>query len=156
MMGSAAIGFFVALLAHRFLLKLIPTDMLDSMPYLKGSIWNWHVIVFFASLILIAHVLFSLTPALRLPLTGLRTALSEGDRGTVGTVWGRLGSRLIVLELATTMVLLVAAGLLGKSFYKLLHVNIGFNPEHLATLRIVAPETQYGQAAQQITFSERC
>lgn len=150
--GSGAIGFSAALLAHHFLLKLIPADMLSSMPYLKGSIWNGHVAVFFGALILIACAIFCLTPTLRLPLAGLRSALSEGDRGSAGTAWRRLGSRLIVLELATTVVLLMAAGLLGKSFYKLLHVNMGFNPEHLATLQIVAPEAQYSKPDQQVTL----
>lgn len=150
--GSAAIGLSAALLAHRFLLGLIPTDMLNSMPYLLGSIWNWHVAVFFATLILIAHALFALFPTLRLPLTGLRTALAEGDRGAAGTGWARLGSRLVVLELATTVVLLMAAGLLGKSFYKLLHVDIGFTPNHLAVVGIVAPEAQYAKPAQQVTL----
>lgn len=121
------------------------------MPYLKGSIWNGHVAVFFAALILIACAIFSLTPTLRLPLAGLRSALSEGDRGSAGMAWRRLGSRLIVLELATTVILLMVAGLQGKSFYKLLHVNMGFNPEHLATLQIVAPEARYAKAAQQVT-----
>lgn len=152
MAGSAIIGFSAALLAHRFLLKLIPTDMLNSMPYLKGNIWTWHVTAFFATLVLIAYALFALIPMLRLPLGGLRNALTEGDRGTAGTAWRRLGSRLVVLELATTVVLLVAAGLLGKSFYRLLHVSIGFMPEHLATLGVIAPEDQYAKPSQQIAL----
>jgi hypothetical protein len=50
-----------------------------------------------------------------------------------------MGSNLVVIELATAMVLLVAAGLLGKSFYRLLHTELGMEPDHLAMLRVVTP-----------------
>ncbi len=49
--------------------------------------------------------------------------------------WCALGANLVVLELCTAMVLLVGARLLGKSFYKLLHMDIGMEPDHLAMLR---------------------
>ena len=50
---------------------------------------------------------------------------------------------MAVVELAIAVVLLVGAGLLGQSFYRLLHVPLGFDPNHLATVRIMAPETIY-------------
>jgi len=50
-------------------------------------------------------------------------------------MWRRFGSNLVVLELAIAMVLLVGAGLLGKSLYFLLHEDIGIKPDHLATLQ---------------------
>jgi len=53
-----------------------------------------------------------------------------------------------VLELTIAVVLLVSAGLLGKSFYKLLHVEFGFQPDHLATVEIVLPETTYAKDPQ--------
>ena len=84
----------------------------------------------------LAAVLFSLTPALRLSLVGDAGGLAEGSRGSAGNTWRRLGSKLVVLELATAVVLLVGAGLLGKSLYRLLHVDIGFQPDHLATLQV--------------------
>lgn len=150
--GSGAVGFSAALLAHHFLLRLIPAYMLNSMPYLKGSAWNGHVAIFFATLLVMASAIFSLAPALRLPFAELRSALSEGDSGSATMARRRLGARLIILELATTVVLLMGAGLLGKSFYKLLHVNVGFNPDHLAALQIVAPEARYSKPAQQVTL----
>jgi macrolide transport system ATP-binding/permease protein len=56
--------------------------------------------------------------------------------------------------LAVAVVLLVAGGLLGKSLYRLLHVPMGFTPEHLATLEVVAPETKYGKSPQQLSLAK--
>ncbi len=145
--ASSALGLFTATLTQRLLLKLIPEDMLDSMPYLRGGS-NWNVTAFAAALVLIAWILFVITPVLRLPFASLRSSLAEGGRGAAGISWRQLGAKLIVLELATTMVLLAGAGLLGKSLYELLHVNMGFDTSHIATLGISAPEAKYSQSEQ--------
>jgi predicted permease len=152
---SGALGLFAAIFARRMLLKLIPTDMLNYMPYLRGLAWNWHVTVFVTALVLIAGVLLTITPVLRLPFASLRADLAEGGRGGTGTVWRHLGARLVVLELVTTMVLLSGAGLLAKSFYELLHVDIGFVPSHVATLSIVAPKSMYSTREQAIALKRQ-
>jgi predicted permease len=59
---------------------------------------------------------------------------------------------LVVVELATAMVLLVGASLFGKSLYQLLHVDLNFQPDHLATLEIGAPDSKYGKAEQSIAL----
>ena len=79
--------------------------------------------------------------------------LSEGGRGAAGTLWRRLGSNLVMAELAIAMVLLAGAGLLGKSLYRLLHVEIGFQPENLATLTISGSDTVYGKAPDQVRLA---
>jgi macrolide transport system ATP-binding/permease protein len=148
---SSALGLAAALFARGVLLKLIPADMLDSMPYLRTG-WHWHVAAFVATLVLIALILFAVTPALQLPLAGLRAGLASGATASTGTSWRSLGSKLVVLELATTMVLLAGAGLLGKSLYKLLHVDIGFTPSHLATLYMAARDPKYAQSDQSLAL----
>jgi len=150
--ASAALGLIFAAVTRRFLLQLIPIDMLNSMPYLQADQWNWHLAAFGSGLVLIACALFAVTPAIRLPFTDLRAGLTNGDRSVAGTTWRRLGAQLIVLELATTMVLLVGAGLLGKSLYKLLHVDIGFMPGHLAKLQITAPDSRYSKDEQVVAL----
>ncbi|PMZ78719.1 hypothetical protein C1X95_32415, partial [Pseudomonas sp. FW306-2-11AD] len=75
--------------------------------------------------------------------TAMREALNDGDRGSAGTLWRRFGANLVVLELAIAVVLLVGAGLLGKSFYRLLHVDLAFDPNNLATLFVSLPATTY-------------
>ena len=141
--ASSGLGLLAAGGISRFLLKLIPLDLLNSMPYLGGAGWNGHVAIFAIALVSIACILFAAAPLLCLPFSDLRLGLVAGDRGAAGTTWRRLGSRLVVLELATTLVLLAGAGLLGKSFYKLLHVDLGFVPNHLAILGTTAPQARY-------------
>jgi len=74
----------------------------------------------------------------------LRSGLAEGGRGGSGNAWRKLGSRLVVVELATAVVLLVGAGLLGKSLYLLLHVDLGIEPDHIATVVVSAPVSHVG------------
>lgn len=149
--ASSALALFAATLARQLLLKLIPADMLDSMPYLRTG-WHWHVAAFAAVIVLIALIFFAITPALRLPFANLRAGLAVGGARGSGTSWRSLGAKLVVLELATTMVLLVGAGLLGKSVYELLHVEMGFAPDHLATLSMMAPESNYANIQQRLAL----
>jgi macrolide transport system ATP-binding/permease protein len=147
--ASSTLGLFAAMFTHRLLLRLIPADMLEFMPYLLGG-WSWHVTLFAVVLVVIALILFAVAPALQLPFANLRDGLAVGGSSSSGTAWRHLGAKLVVLELATTMVLLAGAGLLGKSLYRLLHVSIGFEPSHLATFDIGPPESRYSTAQQEI------
>jgi predicted permease len=136
-------GLAVGYLAMRLLLSLVSKDMLASMPYLGRLTLNPHVLGFAAVIALLAAAIFSLTPVLRLPTAAMREALNDGDRGSAGTFWRRLGANLVILELTIAVVLLVGAGLLGKSFYRLLHVDLAFEPSNLSTLYISLPTTSY-------------
>jgi predicted permease len=141
--SGALFGLAFGYAVIQVLLHLIPKNMLTNMPYLEYLGINLHVVFFVVATSLLAATIFSLTPVLRLPLTGLREALNDGDRGSAGTIWRRFGSNLVVLELAIAVILLVVAGLLGKSFYRLLHVDLAFEPSHLATLQVSMPRTTY-------------
>jgi predicted permease len=156
-MGIAAsvLGIVAASWAMQILIKLIPTTMLTGMPYLEGLGLNFRVVAFAIGISLIAAAMFSITPALRLPLSHMREALAEGDRSCAGTLWRRLGANLVVGELAMAMVLLVSAGLLGKSLYRLLHVDLGFQPDHLASLRVAAPPSGYGKDEQEVALARQ-
>ncbi|HSY89787.1 MAG TPA: ABC transporter permease, partial [Candidatus Binatus sp.] len=115
---------------------------------------NSHVLMFALAVALLAAALFSLPPVLRLPLTKLREGLTEGGRGYAGTLWRRFGANLVVVELAIAVVLLVSAGLLGKSLNRLLHVDVGFQPDHLATLSVQLSDATYAKA-EQVVAAER-
>ena len=82
----------------------------------------------------------------------IREGLTDGDRGAAGRLWQRFGANLVVVELAVAVVLLAGAGLLGKSFYKLLHVELGFEPDHLATVSVMAPDNAYAKDAQKLVL----
>ncbi len=130
--------------AMQILRGLIPADMMAGMPYLNDLGLNSRVLMFALTLAGFAAVLFALTPSLRLTTLDVREGMAEGSRGSAGKVWTRIGAKLVVLELTTAMVLLVGAGLLGKSFYRLLQVGVNFETNHLITMSVSAPRTVYG------------
>ena len=150
--GSLA-GLGLAYAGMRVLLGLISKDMAIGMPFLRGLGMNPHVLLFAVCLALIASVLFSVTPILHFRLSKIRDGLGEGARGTAGTLWRRMGSSLVVIELATAVVLLTGAGLLGKSLFNLLHVDLGFGPDHLATISIGLPDKFFDKDEKVIRFS---
>jgi predicted permease len=138
--------------AMRLLMKLIPATLTVRMPYLQGLSLNSHVLIFASIVALLALILFSMTPVIGSSSSDIGLSMAEASRGSSGSAWRRVGSRLIVVELATAMVLLMGAGLLGKSFYRLLNVNIGFEPHNLTTLYVEAPNTHYKNEAQNLAF----
>ena len=137
------------------LTRLISKDELANMPYLRGLSLNAHVLLFAGTLALLAAVLFAATPMLHFRFSMLRDGLQEGGRASAGTMWRRMGANLVVVELATAVVLLSGAGLLGKSFYKLLHVDLGFDATHLATINVGLPDSAYSKDAQVVAFARQ-
>jgi predicted permease len=152
---GSVLGMFLAVWAVRSLITLIPADMLAGMPYLRDLSMNARVLSFAVLLALLAGVLFAITPALRTSFVDLRDDLAEGGRAAAGRVWRKFGANLVTVELATAVVLLVGAGLLGKSFFRLLHVDLGFEPERVASLLVIAPDVGYEKEAQQIALANR-
>ena len=136
------------------LLKLIPERVMRGMPYLQQLGFDSRAWIFACAIALLANSVFSITPALRLSISNLRNDLAEGGHSSSGTTWKRFGSNLVAVELAVAMVLLVGAGLLGESLYRLLHVELNFQPDHLATLEIDASSMTYGNV-QGIELSHR-
>jgi macrolide transport system ATP-binding/permease protein len=153
--AGSALGIASAYGAMQLLMRLLSKDMLLQMPYLDGLSLNLRVLGFAGVIALLAAIVFSLTPILRLSVEDMREGLTEGSRGSAGVLWRRLGSNLVVAELAIAMVLLVGAGLLGKSFYRLLHVELGFQPDHLATLHIAVPDVTYTKDEQGIALARQ-
>jgi predicted permease len=141
--------------AMQILKGLIPTDMMAGMPYLNDLALNSRVLIFTLGLSGFAAALFALTPSFRLLTIDVGGGMAEGARGNAGKVWRRIGSKLVVLELTTAMVLLVGAGLLGKSFYRLLQVDAGFETKHLVTMRVRAPFSAYGEDPQALALQRK-
>jgi predicted permease len=97
--------------------------------------------------------LFGLVPALQLVRPRLQSFLKDGTRGsTEGATWNRVRSGFLVAQIALSLLLLVGAGLLIKSFDKLLRVDVGFKPERLLTLEYRLPRAKYKETAGQWNF----
>ena len=148
-----AIGLSGARVVTQLTLKLIPADLMVRVPYLQGASFSVHVILFGIFLLFLAGALFTMTPLVRLPKANMHGDMAEGGRWSAGLSWRRLGAKLVIVEFATAVVLLVSAGLLAKSFYQLLHVDIGFEPDHLATIMVGAANA--GKEEQQIALGRR-
>jgi macrolide transport system ATP-binding/permease protein len=150
---GSGLGVLTASGAMRILRNLVPADMALRMPFLKELGLNRDVQVFAAVVAALAIALFSLAPVLHCAASRARDGLRGGSRGNSANAWRRLGSRLVVVELAISMVLLVGAGLLGKSLYRLLHVDLGFRPDHLAMIAVAVPDTLPGAAEQEVRMA---
>ena len=153
--AAACIGMCAASGAVYALSHLIPSNLLAGMPYLRQIGFNGHVVAFSFAIVLAMAVLSSAAPLTRLPLATPRDGLAEGGRSSAGTVWRHLGGRLVIAELCAAIVLLVGAGLLGKSFYRLVHTNIGFEPQHLAAVRLRAPAARYSTTTQYVALAHK-
>jgi macrolide transport system ATP-binding/permease protein len=140
-LSGSVLGVGSSYLVIKLLIKLVPADRLEGMPFLLTVGLTPQVLAFTCAVSLLAVAVFAVTPALRMAQGNLRGDLAVGGRGSAGNAWKRLSAKLIVLELATAVVLLVGAGLLGKSFYRLLHVEIGMKTDHLATLVVATPRS---------------
>lgn len=153
--SGTALGLIVANWAMHLLASLIPADKVMFMPFLIGLGLNPRVLTFAALISLLAAALFSFTPALHFSVSSTKGGIAEGTRGSSGRTWRRLGSKLVAVELATAVVLLVGAGLLGKSLYYLLDVQLGIRPDHVVTLRVAAPRSYAASDQKAIALEGR-
>ena len=142
---GVGLALLVADLSMRLLVGLIPSEMLLTLPFLDGLGVNRAIVAGAGAVALVALGIFSIGPLLVHSATDVRAGMADGGRGASGHAWRRIGARLVVVELATAMVLLAGAGLLGRSLYRLLNVDIGFRPDHLATVRVAAPGVRFNQ-----------
>jgi len=141
-LGSTC-GLLIAAALMRALLRLVPADMAARMPFVASAGLNAHAAWFAMGVVFFVSLLLAATPALRLSFQHVREGLADGGRGSAGLLWRRLGSHMVVVELAIAVVLLSGAGLLGRSLYRLLHVPLGFEPAHLATVQVTARGSDY-------------
>jgi predicted permease len=145
-------GLAVSMGTMAILRSMIPKSLAAFVPFLAHVGLHVHSVLFAAAIAILSTALMALTPILRLSFQDIRTGLGDGGRGSAGRFWQRMGANLVVIELALAVVLLVGAGLLGKSFYHLLHVDFGFDATHLASVQLVAPEASYPKPEQKVAL----
>ncbi len=153
--AGGVLGVGAGIETMRLLAGLVPKEILATMPYLQGLGWNARVAVFAVVICAVTSVLFAVTPMFRLSLTEIRDGLTEGGRSAAGTLWKRFGMNLVVVEIAIAMVLLVGAGLLGKSLFRLLHADAGLEADHMATLQVAAIGDKYSKDPQVIALERQ-
>jgi len=137
---GGALGLLLAVWGVDLLMELAP----DNIPRLQNvrvdrQVLGWTVLVS-----LLSGIIFGLAPALQSSKTKLNEVLKEGGRGSTESFSKRrLRSALVVIEIALALMLLISAGLLVKSFWRLQQVDPGVNPERVLTMQIPLPRTRY-------------
>jgi putative ABC transport system permease protein len=132
--GAAGLG--ILFWTKGLLLRIVP----ESLPRLNELSINWSVLLFAAVATLVAGTIFGLAPALHAGRPDLTRMLKQQGRGSTGSgEQARTRRVLVVTEFALSLVLMIAAGLLLRSFADLLHVSLGFDPQKVMAVRLWLP-----------------
>ena len=145
--AGGVLGFALSLWALRLLLKAIPIQL----PFWMDFGIDLRVLVFTLGITLLTGLIFGAVPALQTSRVDLNDTLKEGGRGSSG-FRGRSRSLLVVTEIALSLVLLVGAGLMIKSFMRLRQVNIGLDSKNVFTASVLLPRAKYSAPEQRTGF----
>ena len=146
--GGATLGLILAIVGTRALTRL---DAI-SIPLLQSVRTDVSALGLTLLMAVLTGLLFGMVPALQVPALSVHSALKDTSRGsTEGKRHSWIRGTLVVSEIAFACALLVGAGLLIRSFLRVLDVNLGFQPERAAAVR-VDPSQQYSTQAQQNAY----
>jgi putative ABC transport system permease protein len=146
LVGGAA-GLLLGWWGSHALVGLFPENM--PVPRLDQTRMDSAVLLFTLALAVLTGLVFGLIPALQASRPDLTEGLKQGGRGTSGGgAPRRLRNLLVIVETALSLVLLTGAGLMLRSFDRLMDVNPGFNPERVLTLRVPLPAAIKGKTEQ--------
>ena len=138
------LGLVLAAIALRVGVSWLP----ETLPRINEIGLDWQALLFAIILAVLTGIACGLAPAFAALRTSLNEALKEGGRtGTAGGGHARLRSALVVGEIAIALALLVASGLLLRSFEKMRAVDLGFRPDHVLTASYSLPQKQYATQA---------
>jgi len=142
----ALLGSVLGVLLAGWSLGALRGALPDFIPRLKQVQVDARVLGFTLGLSLITGLIFGLAPALRASRADLNEALKEGGRRTQGAVGGsRMRSLLVVTEMALALVLAVGAGLLARSFARLMAVDPGLRAANVLSMQLSLPEANYDE-----------
>jgi predicted permease len=148
--GGAILGCLLAYGGVKAVAALIPEGFIPREAVIR---LNTPVLVFSVAVAMLTTLFFGLVPALQTVRREMVEPLKDGGKGAGGGFRrGRLRRVLVVVEVAVSLLLLVGAGLLIRSFVGLRTVDLGFNPENVLSARIPLPRERYATAAQKHQF----
>jgi putative ABC transport system permease protein len=148
--GGALAALGLAFVGTSAVTSVIPPGQIpiEAVIRLNLPVFFWTLAVSVVSL-----VLFGLLPALHTAKSDLNEPLRAGAKTISGSLRGRKLQRLFVIsQIAMSVVLALGAGLVVRSFVALRHVNLGFDPDHVLSFRIVLPDQHYATAEQKGRF----
>jgi predicted permease len=148
----ASLGGLLGVLLATVGLSVLKTMLPADTPRLADTHMDWRVLAFTGALAIFTGILSGLAPALQSSRTAATEALRSGGRGGALPVSRRLRSGLVIGEVAFAVLLVIAAGLLIRSFWALSHVNPGFRSEHMLTARITPNQSFCSDPERCLTF----
>ena len=154
---GGALGLLMSVWGLDFMSKGLPPTFTKFIPGWKNMRIDTTVLLFtFAASVLTGFV-FGIIPALQATRTNLNESLKEGgQKGAAGGLRrNRMRSLLVVAEVALSLVLLVGAGLMVRSFAEMMRADLGFKPRGVLSLVMSLPEAAYREPQQRITFYEQ-
>ncbi|MDE3149962.1 MAG: ABC transporter permease, partial [Acidobacteriota bacterium] len=139
-LAGGLLGLGLAATALRVGIGFLP----ETLPRIGSIGLDWHVVAFALFAAVLTGLLCGLVPSFAAARTAVNDTLKEGGRtGTAGSGHARLRSALVVAEISVALVLLIASGLLLRSFQKLREVDLGFRADHMLTAVYGLPQQQY-------------
>ncbi len=148
---AAGLGLAFAYWAMQALVALMPADI----PRVHAVGLNGAVVTFAVGAAVVIGVVFGIVPGLAASHINVNETLKESGRtGTTTVGRHRVRGALVVTEIALAMILLLGAGLLLRSYQRVLETDPGFQPEHVLTASLSLPETQYSKDEQVRGFYE--
>ncbi|MEX2282822.1 MAG: ABC transporter permease [Gemmatimonadota bacterium] len=148
-LAGGVVGLLFAGITVRALLAAAP----DTIPMLQQVTLDWSVLAFAGAVTIASTLVFGLVPALRLSRTDLQSSLRA--RGAAAMQHARLRGALLVAEVSLSVVLLVGAGLLVRSFRELQRTDLGFPSDDLVVMMLDLPRTRYAGNEPHIWFYEQ-
>ena len=154
-LAGGALGLLLAVWGTAALMALAP----DNVPRLNEVGVDARVFGFTLVVSLLTGIVFGLLPAIQASKPDLNEALKEGSRGSMGSTGSGSGKRtrsvLVAVEVALSLVLLIGAGLMIKSFIRLQQTHLGFNTDNLLALDLALSESRYPEEHQQVSFFQK-
>ena len=147
-------GGIVGLVFAYWMLDVLRSLGPTNIPRLPAIRMDGRVLAFTSAISLLTAILFGLVPALRTSKLNLSEALKDGARNVAGGRHERLRKLLVISELALSLVLLISAGLLIRSFMSVERVNPGFDPQNLLGMRLSVAGTSYKGERSEIFYRE--
>jgi predicted permease len=151
----ALLGGTVAIVPAAIGIDFVTSLQLDEVPHIEFVSMNWRVLLFTFGVALLAGILFGCMPAFQVWRTKMTASLATGGRSVTGGMHQRLRRALVIGEITLTVVVLVASGLMIRSFLRLRSADPGYNSHDLLTMRVALAERQYDDAAKQELFFNR-
>jgi putative ABC transport system permease protein len=151
----ALLGGVVAIVPSFAAIRFITSFHLDELRNNNLITLNSSVLAFNLALSFITGILFGLAPAWQAWKTNVNDTMKEASRAYTGGAHQRLRGLFVIGEVALTLVLLVGAGLMLRSFAQLRSANPGFDSHNVLTVRVALSDQQYATPEKQIAFFER-